>query len=97
MTLMLPKRRGFLFGAGALLLAPAIVRASSLMPSSTLKDVAPVPGPMIDGVALQVGDVVLLPSGPYVVTAWNADACDLSMRHAGADAGRPVATFRYAG
>lgn len=34
MSLLQPKRRGFLLGAGALLMAPAIVRASSLMPVS---------------------------------------------------------------
>lgn len=33
---MLPNRRGFLFGAGAVLAAPAIVRVSNLMPVSTL-------------------------------------------------------------
>jgi hypothetical protein len=32
LAIMLLARRGFLFGLGALLAAPAIVRASSLMP-----------------------------------------------------------------
>jgi hypothetical protein len=34
--MIVPSRRGFLFGAGALLAAPAIVRASNLMPVSVL-------------------------------------------------------------
>lgn len=34
---IIPSRRGFLFGAAAVALAPAIVRASNLMPISVLK------------------------------------------------------------
>ena len=37
MALSIPTRRGFLAGFGALLAAPAVVRASMLMPISTLK------------------------------------------------------------
>jgi len=67
MTIMLSKRRGFLFGAGSLLMAPAIVRASSLMPVSVLKPEINhfltarcyVSGPEIDGITLAVGDVIL--------------------------------------
>lgn len=38
MTLLLPSRRGFLTGLGALFAAPAIVRFSSLMPVRALID-----------------------------------------------------------
>jgi len=33
---MIPSRRGFMFGAGALLAAPSIVRVASLMPVSVI-------------------------------------------------------------
>src|SRR5436190_1154919 len=42
MSLAIPSRRGFLFGAGATLLAaPAIVRVASLMPVSVSKLIMP--------------------------------------------------------
>jgi len=49
--MILPKRRGFLLGAGALLMAPAIVRASSLMPVSVPKWDAPM---LIDGMPVNL-------------------------------------------
>lgn len=36
--MIVPSRRGFLLGAGALLAAPAIVRVSALMPVSVVEE-----------------------------------------------------------
>ncbi len=53
-----PKRRGFLIGAGALLMAPAIVRASSIMPVSVL---SPEPEPLtLNSHGLMAGDMIIL-------------------------------------
>jgi hypothetical protein len=43
MTLAIPSRRGFLFGASAFLAAPAIVRVASIMPVSVVSREPEVP------------------------------------------------------
>jgi hypothetical protein len=71
----IPKRRGFLLGAGALLMAPAIVRASSLMPTSALNLVEQVdmihqgrPG-LVTGEIITISGLGPLVDGTYTVVA----------------------------
>ena len=69
MTLELP-RRGFLLGLGALIAAPAVVRASSLMPVRAFKQLTAqeyvdlIMKPMIDKLNQQIADSIIYGS-PY--------------------------------
>ena len=72
MTIELP-RRGFILGLGSLMVAPAIVRASSLMPVKvystplfTLADYERIMKPMLDKLSQQITDNIMN-GNPYIL------------------------------
>ncbi len=74
-------RRGFIGGIAALVAAPAIVRASSIMPVRSFERTTF--GPVVNGM-LNVGDVISFPENPipgtrqFIVTAITGPTIELA-------------------